>query len=163
MLFDFYKFCTWSVTKKELIKSIYIALNKKIRLVKSTWVYFKNEFSDVIYSNFTFFYPRVPILSFLTSWQVCRSAKNLTFKNSDRIMKLVNFAILLCRENIHLVKSFFEEQMHHGMNAIHGSILQKLRDYAVWTGFDKLFKIAKLFGFFEFLFSMMSFEIIAIK
>lgn len=25
-------------------------------------------------------------------------------------MKLVNFAILLCRENIHLVKSFFEEQ-----------------------------------------------------
>lgn len=25
-------------------------------------------------------------------------------------MKLVNFAILLCRENIHLVKRFFEEQ-----------------------------------------------------
>lgn len=110
MLFDFYKFCTWSVTKKKSIKSIYIALNKKIRLVKSTWVYFKNEFSDVIYSNFTFFYPRVPILPFLTSWHVCRSAKNLTFKNSDRIIKLVNFAILLCRENIHLVKSFFEEQ-----------------------------------------------------
>lgn len=110
MLFDFYEFCTWSVTKKESIKSIYIALNKKIRLVKSTWVYFKNEFSDVIYSNFTFFYPRVPILPFLTSWHVCRSAKNLNFKNSDRIMKLVNFAILLCRENIHFVKRFFEEQ-----------------------------------------------------